>query len=87
MTSKAVTLRGFAEHMFKKYGHEPKIKLLPWNEMKPLLAKEHAEATETHISHSPCGSMDKSKEQLGFVPKYSSFEAVEEAVDYLMPTF
>lgn len=84
VSEKAVTLRGFAEYMFRKYGHEPKLKFLPWNELKPLLLKEHADATETHISHSPCGSMEKSKEQLGFVPKYSSFEAVEEAVDYLL---
>lgn len=83
-SSQAVTLRGFAEHMYKQYNHTPNIKLMPWNELKPLLSEEHAAATETHISHSPCASMEKSKDQLGFVPRYSSFAAVEEAVDYLL---
>jgi nucleoside-diphosphate-sugar epimerase len=79
----AVTLRGYAERMFRWFGHEPDIAYLPWELWKPAVPAGDAAATWDHISHSPCCSIDKAVRLLGYRPRYSSLQAVCESVDWL----
>jgi len=80
----ALTLRGYAESMYRHFGHEPRLSFLPWDEWKKTVPEEDAEATWDHIAHSPNASIDKARRLLGYEPRYSSLEAVQESVDWLI---
>lgn len=76
----AVTLRGYAEAMFERFGHKPDIAYLPFADYAKEVTPEDADATLEHISHNPCCSMEKAEKLLGFVPEHSVFDTVEAAV-------
>ncbi len=78
----ALTLRGYAEEIARFYGQEPKIKFLPWKEWKKNVNKRDRELTWDHIAHSLCGSILKAKKLLNYEPKYSSLQAVQEAIQH-----
>jgi nucleoside-diphosphate-sugar epimerase len=80
----AVNLRGYAEAMFRWFGHEPKLKYLPFEEWKALQSPREAEATWEHVIRSPSHSIEKARRLLGYAPRYSSLEAVYEAVTWLI---
>jgi nucleoside-diphosphate-sugar epimerase len=81
----AVSLKGYAEAMAAWFGVESKLKFLPWPEWKAAQAsEEEAMATWEHIYRSPCHSIAKAERLLGYAPRYTSFEAVYEAVTWLI---
>lgn len=79
----AVTLRGYAEAMYAWYGHEPKLRFVPFDEWAKSQSKDEAGATWEHIVRSPCHSIEKAQRLLGYTPRYSSLAAVQEAVVWL----
>lgn len=80
----AVTLRGYAEHMFRHFGHEPRLDFLPFEAWKSTVSEEDAQATWEHIARSPCHSIEKGRRLIGYAPRWSSFAAVEESVAALL---
>lgn len=81
----ALTLRGYAEAMFAWFGQEPSLKFLPWPEWKARqTSDEEAEATWSHIAHSPNSSIEKARKRLGYEPRYTSLQAVQESVSALI---
>lgn len=48
------------------------------------MAEGDAAATLSHITHSPSCSVQRLRDDLGFVPKHSSIEAVAESVAWLI---
>ncbi len=80
----AVNLRGYAEAMYRWFGHEPKLRYLPFEQWRAGVSAEDAQATLEHINRSPSHSMAKAQRLLGFAPRYSSLEAVQEAVRWLI---
>jgi len=80
----AVTLRGYAEAVYGWFGQEPRLTYLPWEEWKQARTEDEARATWDHIAHSPNCSIDKARRLLGYEPRYTSFEAVREALDWLI---
>ena len=80
----AVSLRGYAEAMAAWFGREAKLKFLPWPEWKALQSDEDAAATWEHIYRSPSCSIAKAERLLGYKPRYTSFEAVQESVAWLI---
>ena len=79
----ALTLRGYAEALYRWSGHEPKARYLPWEEWKLKRTDDEARSTWDHIAHSPSCSMDKARRLLGYEPRWSSLTAVKEAVSWL----
>ena len=79
----AVSLRGYAEAMATWFGKEAKLDYLPFAQWRETVAKEDADATWSHITHSPNCSIEKARRLLNYQPRYSSFEAVQEAVSWL----
>ena len=79
-----MTLRAYAEAMFAYYGQPTKLEFLPWSEWRHTVSEDEAAATWDHIAHSPHGSIAKARERLGYAPRYTSIEAVIEAVDSLI---
>ena len=79
----ALTLRGYAESMASWFGREARLRFLPWEEWRQSVSERDARITWDHISHSPNCSMEKARSVLGYEPRYSSLEAVQEAVTWL----
>ena len=80
----AVTLRGYASEVASWYGKEARLSFLPWEEWRKTVGEKEAKATWDHIAHSPNCSIAKAQRLLGYRPRYSSLQAVREAVDWLV---
>lgn len=77
----AMTLRGYAEAMYRWFGHEPKIKYLPWKEWCEYTAVEsYINSTWSHLTHSDNYSIEKARRLLHYEPRYTIMQAVEECV-------
>ena len=83
VSSAALTLRGYAEAVAGWYGQEASLKFLPWEEWRQTVTAEDAGLTWDHIAHSPNASIAKAERMLGYRPRYSSLEAVREALEWL----
>jgi nucleoside-diphosphate-sugar epimerase len=79
----AVSLRGYAEVMATWFGQEANLSYLPFDEWKQTVSEKDADATWSHIAHSPNCSIEKGRRLLNYQPRYRSFEAVQEAVTWL----
>lgn len=84
VSAAALTLRGYAESMATWFGQPANLNYLPWNEWKETVSADEARATWDHIAHSPNCSIEKARRLLDFRPRYSSLQAVQEAVSWLM---
>jgi len=80
----ALTLRGYAERMADWFGQPARLRFLPWTEWKQHFSEKDADKTWDHIAHSPNCSIGKARTMLGYEPRYSSLEAVQESVGWLM---
>jgi nucleoside-diphosphate-sugar epimerase len=80
----AVTLRGFAEAMANWFGEPAQLQFLPWDEWCKTVTQEDAQATWDHIAHSPNCSIAKAQRMIDFRPRYSSMQAVQEAVTWMV---
>lgn len=79
----ALTLRGYAETVAGWYGREPNLTFLPWPAWKSTVDDKSATLTWDHIAHSPNSSIAKAARLLDFRPRYSSGEAIREALEHL----
>ena len=80
----ALTLRGYAEQVATWFGQEARLRFLPWDQWKETVSKEEASATWDHIAHSPNCSIAKAQRLIEYRPRYTSLEAVAEAMNRLM---
>jgi nucleoside-diphosphate-sugar epimerase len=80
----ALTLRGYAERISAWFGRQAQIQFLPWEEWRRGVSEREAAVTWDHIAHSPNCSIAKARRLLGYEPRYTSMEAVREAVGWLM---
>ncbi|HVY50933.1 MAG TPA: NAD-dependent epimerase/dehydratase family protein [Devosia sp.] len=84
VSPQAINLKGYASAVYRRFGHEPKLRFEPFDTWKARQRPEDAQATWEHISRSPCHSIAKAERLLGYRPRYSSLEAVFEALDWLI---
>jgi nucleoside-diphosphate-sugar epimerase len=84
VSPQALTLRGYATAMAEWFGREAKLKFLPWEKWKHTVSEKDADATWDHIAHSPNCSIEKARKQINYNPRYTSLQAVQEAVKYLL---
>ncbi|MEO7222456.1 MAG: NAD-dependent epimerase/dehydratase family protein [Devosia sp.] len=84
VSAQALNLRGYAEAMYRWFGHEPRIRYEPFGVWEQSQAPDEAAATWEHIARSPAHSIEKGRMRLGYEPKYSSLEAVQESVTWLI---
>lgn len=80
----ALTMRGYAEAMYRWFGHQPRLRYLPFDAWAAEQDAEEAGATWEHIARSPNCSIDKGRRALGYAPRYTSLEAVQESVTWLI---
>ena len=84
VSESALTLRGYAEAAAEWFGKKAALRFLPWEQWKNTVSAEDAEYTWDHIAHSPCVSIEKAKRLLGYRPRYTSLEAVRQALTWLI---
>jgi nucleoside-diphosphate-sugar epimerase len=80
----AMTLRGLAAGVAQWFGREPVLDFVDWAEFGRRVAPEHAEATREHTFRSIAASISRAREVLGYVPRYSSLDALHEALTWLV---
>ena len=80
VSPRAITLRGYAERMAEWFGQPAILRFLPYEDWKASISERDARVTFDHIAHSPNCSIDKARTLLGYAPRYSSLEAVQESV-------
>ncbi|MGE0406955.1 MAG: NAD-dependent epimerase/dehydratase family protein [Candidatus Korobacteraceae bacterium] len=80
----ALTLRGYAERMAQWYGQPANLRYLPFEEWRKHVSEKDAGKTWDHIAHSPSISIEKARTLLGYSPRYTSLEAVQESVAWLV---
>jgi nucleoside-diphosphate-sugar epimerase len=84
VSPQALTMRGYAEAMYAWFGREPKIEYAPWEEWRKTVSEDEARATWDHIAHSPNCSIAKAITRIGYQPRYTSLQGVQEAVQWLI---
>jgi nucleoside-diphosphate-sugar epimerase len=84
VSPQALNLRGYAEAMYRWFGLEARLAFLPFDEWKHSQTADDADKTFEHITRSPCHSIEKARRRLGYCPRYSSLEAVQESVRALI---
>ena len=84
VSSHALTLRGYAEAMYRWFEQEPRLSFAAFDQWKLGLTKSDAEFSWGHIMRSSCVSIEKSRQRLGYNPRFTSFEAIQESVTALI---
>ena len=84
VSAQAINLKGFATAMYRWFGKEPRLSYEGYETWKTKQSPEDAQATWEHIFRSPSHSIAKAERLLGYKPRYSSLEAVYEAVTWLI---
>lgn len=84
VSSGALTLRYYAEAMYRWFGKEPNLSFAPFDQWAAEQDQADAKATWEHIARSPNCSIGKARRLLGYQPRYTSLEAVQEAVEWLI---
>ncbi len=79
----ALTLRGYAEAVADWFGQPARLRYLPYEEWRATVTEAEAQATWDHIAHSPNCSIAKARRRIEFAPRYTSLQAVYEAVQWL----
>ena len=76
----ALTLRGYAEKSATLLGATAKLRFLPFDEWKATVSEKDARSTWDHIAHSPNCSIAKAQRLLQYQPRYTSMEAIADAL-------
>ena len=84
VSSQALTLRGYAEAMYRWFDREPRLSFAPFDQWKLHLEKSDAKTSWGHIMRSSCVSIEKSRQRLGYSPRFSSLEAIQKSVAALI---
>lgn len=79
----ALTLRGYAETVASWYGEQANLAFAGWDEWRTTVSDEDARISWDHIAHSPNCSIDKAHRLLDYTPRYSSLQAIREALESL----
>jgi nucleoside-diphosphate-sugar epimerase len=80
----AMTLRGLAAGVARWFGRKPVLEFVDWAEFGRRAGAEHTEATREHTFRSITASIARARDVLGYAPRYSSLDALHEALSWLV---
>jgi nucleoside-diphosphate-sugar epimerase len=80
----AMTLRGLAAGVARWFGREPVLDLVGWAEFERRAGAGPAGTTREHTDRSITASIHRAGQVLGYVPRYSSLDALHEALTWLV---
>ena len=84
VAEQAMTLRGLAAGVAGWFGREPELDFVDWAEFERQAGAEHAQATREHTVRSIAASIDRARDVLGYAPRYSTVDALHEALAWLV---
>jgi nucleoside-diphosphate-sugar epimerase len=84
VSEQAMTLRGLATGVAGWFGREPVIDLVDWAEFERRVGAEHATASREHVARGIAASIDRARDVLGYRPRYSSLDALQESLRWLV---
>jgi nucleoside-diphosphate-sugar epimerase len=84
VSSHALTLRGYAEAIYRWFEQESCLCFEPFDQWKLGLTERDAHTSWGHVMRSSCVSIEKSRHQLGYSPRFSSLEAIQQSVAALI---
>ena len=84
VSTHALTLHGYAEAMYRWFEQEPRLSFAPFDQWRLSLTESDAHSSWGHIMRSSCVSIEKSRERLGYRPRFSSLESIQQSVKALI---
>jgi nucleoside-diphosphate-sugar epimerase len=84
VSSHALTLRGYAEAMYRWFRREPRLSFEPFDQWKLGLTERDAQTSWGHVMRSSCVSIEKSRQRLGYNPRFSSLESIQQSIEALI---
>ncbi len=84
VAEQAMTCRGLAAGVAGWFGREPVLDLLDWDAYEERVGSTHAAATRDHIERGIAASIDRARSVLGYAPRYSSLDALQESLRWLV---
>ena len=84
VSEQALTLKGYAEAMYQWFGQQLRLPFQPVDERLGGMGEQDAAASRGHVIRSSCHSIEKSRQRLGYYSRYSSLEAIQQAVQVLI---
>jgi nucleoside-diphosphate-sugar epimerase len=84
VAEQAMTCRGLAAGVAGWFGREPVLDLLDWDAYEERVGSTHAGATRDHIERGIAASIDRARSVLGYAPRYSSLDALQESLRWLV---
>ncbi len=84
VSAQALTLRGYAEAMYRWFEQEPRLSFAPFDQWKLGLTESDAQVSWGHVMRSSCVSIEKSRQRLGYQPRFSSLESIQQSVKALI---
>jgi nucleoside-diphosphate-sugar epimerase len=83
VAGQAMTLRGLAAGVAGWFGREPALDFVDWPEFERRAGAGPAAATREHTFRGIAASIARGREVLGYAPRYSSLDALREALAWL----
>ena len=80
----AMTQRGLAVGAAAWFGREAVLDFVDWEEFASIVGPGNAEVTREHTFRSITASIARAREVLGYAPRYSSLDALHEALAWLV---
>jgi nucleoside-diphosphate-sugar epimerase len=80
----AMTQRGLAAAAARRFGREPILDFVSWEEFTRRAGPGHAEVTREHTFRGITASIVRAREVLGYAPRYTSLDAMPEALAWLI---
>jgi nucleoside-diphosphate-sugar epimerase len=84
VAEQSMTLRGLATGVAQWFGREPVLDFVDWAEFERRVSPEQAQSTREHTFRGITASIARAREVLGYAPRYSSLDALHEALTWLV---
>jgi hypothetical protein len=79
-----MTQRGLAAGVARWFGREPVLDFVGWDEFARRAGQGPAEVTREHTFRGIAASIARAREVLGYAPRYTSLDALHEALAWLV---
>jgi nucleoside-diphosphate-sugar epimerase len=83
-SERALTLRGYAEAVAGWFGQPARLSFAPYDQWAADVDEQAATVTGDHIARSTNVSIERARRLLGYAPRYTSLQAVREALAWLV---
>jgi nucleoside-diphosphate-sugar epimerase len=84
VSEQAMTLRGLAHGVARWFGRAANLELVEWSDYEARVGSGHADTTREHVNRSIAASIDRAKAVLGYAPRYTTLQALHEALTGLV---